>query len=70
MFLETCNILYPLQFGFCEKRSTLHAIIGMTETIKEAIDNGMFGCGVFIDLQNAFDSANHPILLKKVEHYE
>ena len=68
-FLETCNILYPLQFGFREKHSTLHAIIGMTETIKEAIDNGMFGCGVFIDLQKAFDTVNHSILLKKLEHY-
>ena len=41
----------------------------MTETIKEAIDNGMFGCGVFIDLQKAFDTVNHSILLKKLEHY-
>ena len=47
-FLGTCNILYPLQFGFREKHSTLHAIIGMAETIKEAIDNGMFGCGVLL----------------------
>ena len=38
----------------------------MTETIKEAIDNGMFGCGVFIDLQKAFDRVNHYILLKKL----
>ena len=68
-FLDTCNILYPLQFGFSEKHSTLHAIIGMTETIKEAIDSGMFGCGVFIDLQNAFDTVNHSILLTKLEHY-
>ena len=67
--LETCNILCPLQFGFREKHFTLHAIIGMTETIKEAIDNGMFGCGVFIDLQKAFDTVNHSILLKKLEHY-
>ena len=68
-FLDTCNILYTLQFGFHEKHSTLHAIIGITEIIKEAIDNGMFGCGVFIDLQKAFDTVNHSILLKKLEHY-
>ena len=65
-FLETCNILYPLQFGFREKHSTLHAVIGMTETIKEAINSGMFGCGIFIDLQKAFDTVNHSILLKNL----
>ena len=63
------DILHPSQFGFCEKHSTLHALIGMTETIKETIDNSMFGCGVFIDLQKAFDTVNHSILLKKLEHY-
>ena len=28
----------------------------MTETINGAIDNGMFACGIFIDLQKAFES--------------
>ena len=41
----------------------------ITERIKESIDNGKFGCGIFIDLRKAFDTVNHDILLLKLEHY-
>ena len=27
-----------------------HALISMTETIRNTIDNGNYGCGVFTDL--------------------
>ena len=68
-FLDKLNIFYPLQFGFREKHSTNHALISMTEAIRNTIDNQKYGCGVFIDLKKAFDTVNHSILLRKLEHY-
>ena len=49
--------------------STDHALISLTETINSSLDKNRFGCGIFIDLQKAFDTVNHDILLKRLEHY-
>ena len=35
----------------------------------DAIDKGNYACGVFIDLQKAFDTVDHEILLKKLSYY-
>ena len=68
-FLESFEILYPLQFGFREKYSTSHALLSLTESIKQSIDSGKVGCGIFLDFQKAFNTVNHKIHLDKLEHY-
>ncbi|MEO2220739.1 MAG: reverse transcriptase family protein, partial [Nitrosopumilus sp.] len=68
-FLNLHNFIYDLQFGFRAKHSTNHALISLTENIREALDDGKFACGIFIDLQKAFDTVDHHILLKKLEYY-
>ena len=68
-FLEDNNILYEKQYGFRKKNSTIFSLIEITEKIKESIDKNKFGCGIFIDLRKAFDTVNHDILLKKLDHY-
>ena len=62
-FLEISEIIHPLQFGFRMKHSTTHTLISMTEHIESSIENGKFGCGIFIDFKKAFDTVNHTILL-------
>ena len=68
-FIEKYDILFDLQFGFRSKHSTSHALISITEKIRSALDNGNIACGIFIDLQKAFDTVNHDILIKKLYHY-
>ena len=58
-FLNNQKVQYKKQFGFQKKFSTAHVVISLIENIEKAIDNKMFVCGVFVDLQKAFDTVDH-----------
>ena len=47
----------------------MHALISITEFTRRSIDKNEFGRGIFINLEEAFDSVNHAILLTKLNHY-
>ena len=47
-FLEIHKILYNLQFGFHASHSVNHALISMTESIINSLDDRNLGVGSFL----------------------
>ena len=65
-FLEMNSLIYDLQFGFRQKYCRSHALINLTDKIREQLDSGSFACGIFVDLQKAVD---HDIVVQKLSNY-
>ena len=68
-YLASKSTLTNSQYGFRTGHSTFMALIEMQTKITEAIDNNLFSIGIFFDLSKAFDTVDHKILIKKLEHY-
>ena len=63
------SILFEYQFGFQKGKSTHMALITLVDRITEALDNGDYVVGVFLDFSKAFDTVDHAILLDKMSIY-
>ncbi|XP_057294609.1 uncharacterized protein LOC130623135 [Hydractinia symbiolongicarpus] len=65
-FLLKHNSSFSHRIGFRRKYSTSHAIINMIQTIMDEVDKG---CGIFIDLQKAFDTVKPQNSIENLSHY-
>ena len=68
-YLVKNEMIYSKQFGFRSKHSTNHAIISITEHIRNLLDNTQYVCGIFVDLEKAFDTVDHKVLCEKLKFY-
>jgi hypothetical protein len=67
--LDLNKLLYTHQYGFQRGKSTEHNLIQVTNFIGEALNEGKWCIGVFLDLKKAFDTVQHDILLRKLKKF-
>ena len=66
-YLDEKKLLYDFQSGFRGRFSTDTCLIHLTDFIKFEMDKGNLVGMVLLDLQKAFDTVDHGILLMKME---
>jgi retron-type reverse transcriptase len=64
-YLSKYNIFNVHQFGFRKKHCTVMALIEVIDKILEGFDRGDAVAAIYLDLQKAFDTVDHSVLLQK-----
>ena len=62
-------MLYSKQFGVQRSHSTKHAVLQLIDQINSSFEKNHFILGIFIDLSKVFDTADHDIIITKLEDY-
>ena len=68
-FFEKNNLFTHHQYGFRKKCSTVYAIYDILEEQRKSLNQDMKLCAIYLDLSKAFDTVNHTLLLRKLDHY-
>jgi len=68
-FLKKHSVIHESQYGFQTCVNYSHAILDIVTTAFENIDQNLYTGLIFLELQKAFDTVSHDILLAKPEHY-
>ena len=68
-FLNKHDVLYNRQNGFCKKFCTAYPIHDILTECYDNINSCDYTCIITLDLEKAFGTVNHSILLHKLEHY-
>ena len=66
-FVTKKNILYKLQSGFRKFHSTDIYLLYLQDKVSKGFDSGLLTGVILIDLQEAFDTIDHKILLEKMK---
>lgn len=66
-YLETFNIINPLQFGFQQGKCTSDLLSLFSDHVNTRLNNNMHVLALFIDFSKAFDTLNHSKLLSALE---
>ena len=67
--MEINKLIHKHQYGFQAHKSTEHHLLHVTNHIGQALNNGDFCMGIFLDFKKAFDTVSHKILLKKLKNF-
>ena len=67
-YLADNKILFNKQFGFKAGHSTGYALFDLIDQVSDSLNDKSYFVGIFIDLSKAFDTVDHKILLKKLQH--
>ena len=68
-FMEHTGQIYKSQYGFRSNHSCENAVSELVSEITKGFQNGLYMAALFLDLSKAFDTLEHRVLLKKLDHY-